>query len=144
MTGGGGPITPAPQANSATPAPLPSAFAQTNTFTFAAAPSNNYADPNAPPQIFFIQVQPTLVKNGRPVTLSAITTTNVTSLSFGPSSTATQFTLASIGPGKWQSTFNFSTNGLADLVGNATETLTAATALGASAKQSIPFTVVPH
>jgi type II secretory pathway component GspD/PulD (secretin) len=55
---------PSPAATAAAPAALPTAFGQTNTFTYGAAPSNNFADANAPPQIFYIQAQPTVVKDG--------------------------------------------------------------------------------
>ena len=48
-----------------TPAPLPSAFSQTNVYTFGQAPQNNYAAPNAAPQIFYVQVSPSVVKNGQ-------------------------------------------------------------------------------
>ena len=130
-------------APSPTPQALPSAFSQTNTHTFGAAPENNYAGPNQPPQIFFVQIQPTVVRNGQSVTLSAITTTNVTSLSFGPTPTLPQISLASVGPGKWQATFNFSLAGLTSSSGNVTEVLTATTSNGATSHQTIPMSISP-
>jgi type II secretory pathway component GspD/PulD (secretin) len=133
---------PTPGPASPSPGPLPSAFAATNTFTFGNAPENNYADPNQPPQIFFVQVQPTVVKNGQTVTLSAITSTNVSSLAFGPSVSSTLVTLSSISPGKWQSTITFSNSGLASTTGNVNETLTAKTALGQSTSLKIPFSLL--
>ena len=123
------------------PAPLPSAFAQTNVYTFGSPPPSNYADPNQPPQISYVQVQPSVVKNGQAVTISAITTTNVVSLAFGPSSMQTQTTLATIGAGKWQSTFNFNAP-LQSANGTVTMTLTATTAQGANVSLRIPFTLL--
>ena len=125
----------------ANPAPLPSAFEQTNTFTFGSAPSNNYASASSAPQIYFVQVQPTVVKNGQPITIAAITTTNVSALSFGPSPTSPQTTLGSVAPGKWQSTFNFSAASLPTISGNVVLTLTATTTLGANTTVKIPFTI---
>ncbi len=133
---------PTPTTSGPTPGPLPSAFAQTNTFTFGTSPANNYADQSQPPQIFFVQVQPTVIKNGQPVTIAAITTTNVATLSFGPSVTTSSESLGSIGPGKWQATFNFSTAGLPSVSGNVNMMLTATTTLGASVTVRLPFSLV--
>jgi len=133
---------PTPIAAVSSPAPLPTAFGQTNTFTYGAAPANNFADANAPPQIFYVQVQPTVVKDGQPVTISVITTTNVATLTFGPSTGSTQVSLGSIGSGKWQSTFNFSAASVQSVSGNVNEMLTAATASGAVTSLRIPLTLL--
>jgi type II secretory pathway component GspD/PulD (secretin) len=135
--------TPRPAAApSATPQPLPTAFNQTNVYTYGQAPQNNYADPQAPPQIFYVQVQPSVVRNGQSMTISAITTTNVARLTFGVSAMNTQVSLSKIGPGQWQSTFNFSNAGLPGQQGNVQMTLNAYTNLGAVASVPIPLSLV--
>ncbi len=137
--------TPAPSAQPPTasplpgPAPQPSAFAQTNVYTFGSAPANNYADASQPPQIFFAQVQPSVVKNGQPMSIAAITTTNVSNLSFGVSADSAQVSLGNAGAGKWQSTFNFSTAGIASTKGNISMVLTATTPIGARTSINIPL-----
>jgi len=74
-----GPVlnTPPP---SPTPMPIaqPSAFADANIFEYGQAPQNAYAGPSDTPQIFYARFGPTLVKNGTPITVQVITTTNVT------------------------------------------------------------------
>jgi type II secretory pathway component GspD/PulD (secretin) len=127
---------------SGAPQALPTAFGQTNTFTFGSAPPNNYADPQSPPQIFYAQVQPTVVKSGQSMTIAAITTTNVTRLTFGATAISPQISLASIGPGKWQSTFNFSTAGITTTQGNISLSLNAYTSLGATTAIQIPLSLV--
>jgi len=137
-----GSATPIAGASAKTPQPVPSAFGQTNVFTFGAAPANNYADPSQPPQIFFVQAQPTVIRNGQSLTISAITTTNVATLEFGASPVATQASLARIGAGQWQSTFNFSVAGLPANAGNVSLVLIATTNLGATTTVKIPFSVL--
>jgi hypothetical protein len=132
----GGPVS------SAAPQALPSAFNQTNTYTYGSAPPNNYADPQSPPQIFYAQVQPTVVKNGQSITISAITTTNVNRLTFGASAISPQISLANIGPGKWQSVFNFSTAGIMTAQGSVMLSLNAYTNLGATTAIQIPLSLV--
>lgn len=134
---------PQPEASAtAEPQPLPTAFNQTNQFTYGTAPSNNYADPQAPPQIFYAQVQPTVVRNGQQMTISVITTTNVSRLTFGPTPTNSQVQLSKIGPGKWQSSFNFSTSGITVTQGNIQFTLAGYTDLGAIATIAVPLSLV--
>jgi type II secretory pathway component GspD/PulD (secretin) len=137
-----GSATPIAGASAKTPQPVPSAFGQTNVFTYGAAPANNYVDPSQPPQIFFVQAQPTVIRNGQPLTISAITSTNVTTLSFGASQVASQASLSRIGAGQWQSTFNFSTSGLPANSGNVSLVLVATTNLGGTATVRIPFSVI--
>lgn len=125
-----------------TPAPLPSAFSQTNVYTFGQAPQNNYAAPNAAPQIFYVQVSPSVVKNGQTMTIAAITTTNVAHLSFGPNSLLPMTSLQSIGPGQWQGTFPFSAAGLPIGQSSVTLSLTATTGMGTSVALPIPLSLV--
>jgi|SRR5579883_1185949 len=131
-----------PSPNGPTPAPLPSAFSQTNVYTFGQAPQNNYAAPNAAPQIFFVQVAPSVVKNGDPMTIAAITTTNVAQLRFGPNSLLPMASLQSVGPGQWQGTFPFSSAGLPIGQASVTLTLTATTSMGASVALPIPLSLL--
>lgn len=131
-----------PSPGAMTPVPLPTAFAQTNVYTFGAAPTNNYAAQNAPPQIFYAQVTPSVVREGQPMRISVITTTNVAKLIFGPSGILPLTTLASVGPGQWQSSFTFSSAGLPVGQGNATLMLTATNGLGASVSLPVPISLV--
>lgn len=142
----GGTATPKPPPSASPvgpiPAPLPSAFSQTNVYTFGQAPQNNYAAPNAPPQIFYAQVSPSVVKNGQTMTVSAITTTNVVQLSFGPNAVLPMASLQSIGPGQWQGTFPFSSAGLAIGQAAVTLTLTATTGIGGTVSLPIPLSLL--
>jgi general secretion pathway protein D len=134
--------SPLPTGNSVpTPLPLPSAFGQTNVYTFGSAPSNNFAAANQPPQIFFVQLQPSVVKDGQQITISAITTTNVSKLTLGTNSLLPMATLQSVGSGQWQSTFTFSAASFPNAT-NATLILTATTGLGAQVKLPVPISVV--
>lgn len=125
-----------------TPAPLPSAFSQTNIYTFGQAPQNNYAASNAPPQIFYVQVSPSVVRNGQEMTIAAITTTNVAQLTFGPNALLPITSLQSIGPGKWQGTFAFSAAGLPIGQAAVNLTLTATTTMGGSVALPIPLSLL--
>ena len=130
-----------PSANAASPGPLPTAFSQTNVYTYGQAPQNNYATANSAPQIFYVQVSPSVVKNGQQMTISAITTTNVSKLAFGPNAIVPISNLQSIGPGQWQSTFNFSTAGSPMSQGSVTMSLTATTGIGATVSLPIPLSI---
>ncbi len=125
-----------------TPAPLPSAFSQTNVYTFGQAPQNNYAATNAAPQIFYVQVSPSVVKNGQSMVISAITTTNVAQLTFGPNSLLPMATLQSIGAGQWQGSFPFSAAGLPIGQASVSLTLTATTSMGGSVALPIPLSLL--
>jgi type II secretory pathway component GspD/PulD (secretin) len=138
-----GSATPIAGASAKTPLPVPSAFGATNVFTFGKAPANNYVDPSQPPQIFFVQAQPSVIRDGQALTISAITSTNVSSLTFGVSQASSQASLARIGAGQWQSTFNFSVAGLPVSSGNVTLLLVATTQQGGTATVRIPFSVLP-
>jgi general secretion pathway protein D len=124
------------------PAPLPSAFSQTNVYTFGQAPQNNYAAANAAPQIFYVQVSPSVVKNGQSMVISAITTTNVVQLTFGPNSLLPMATLQSIGAGQWQGSFPFSAAGLPIGQASVSLTLTATTSMGGSVALPIPLSLL--
>lgn len=134
--------TATPRSATETPNPLPSAFSQTDAYTYGSAPQNNYATPQQPPQIYYVQVQPTVVANGQNMVISAITSTNVSRLTFGQSALDPQVSLSRIGPGKWRATFTFSSAGVTALQGNVQMSLNAYTPLGATAALPIPLSLV--
>ncbi len=123
-----------------TPVPMPSAFAQANVFTFGSPPPNNFAGPGDAVQIFYASLSPTIVSYGTPVTLNAITTSNVNALTL--SYNGVQTSIAQSGAGQWSATFPFTLVGLP--VPNATIqlTLTASKSDGTSAVIPIPVSVV--
>jgi hypothetical protein len=138
--------TPAPfpsPTSTGSPSPAPSAFAQTNTFVYGTAPANNYAAPGQPPQIFFVQASPTVVKAGQSIAISAITSTNVSTLSIGSSTTSIQQSLKQTGPGKWQGTISLDPATLQSTSGNVSELLKAMTSFGESTSLMIPLTLNP-
>ena len=124
-----------------TPAALPSAFSQTNVFTYGSPPPNNYADASQAPQLFFVQAKPTVVRVGQLVTISAVTTSNVSSLTFGSSAADNRQSLGAIGTGKWQGTVTVNPLGTALGSSNVTMFLTATTFSGATVSQQIPFSL---
>jgi type II secretory pathway component GspD/PulD (secretin) len=136
------PTPPGMPGASPSPAPLPSAFSQTNVYTYGQAPQNNFAQPNAAPQIFYVQVSPSVVRNGQTMTISAITSTNVAKLTFGPNAILPMATLQSVGAGQWSSSFSFSSAGLPIGQPNVTLTLTATTNLGGTVSLPIPLSLV--
>ena len=142
--GGVAQATPSAMASASgpTPAPLPTAFSQTNVYTFGQAPPNNFAAPNGAPQIFYVQVSPSVVKNGETMTVAAITTTNVARLSFGPNALLPMATLQSVGPGQWTGTFPFSAAGLPIGQANVTLTLTATTGMGSTVALPVPLSLL--
>jgi type II secretory pathway component GspD/PulD (secretin) len=137
------PPAPASQATAAAPPnPLPSAFAQTNIYTYGAPPSNNFASSSQPAQIFYVQVSPSVVRNGQQITISAITTTNVVALSFGQNKIVPMASLQSVNPGQWQGTFSFSAAGLPIGQPNVTLLLTATTSLGGTVSLPVPMSLI--
>ncbi|HKU66861.1 MAG TPA: secretin N-terminal domain-containing protein [Candidatus Baltobacteraceae bacterium] len=121
------------------PRPTPTAFGQMNVFTYGQAPQNNYAKPTDPVQIFYAQVSPTVVKDGAPITVSVITTTNVAHLTFGFGTLSTE--IKQTAPGQFQSTFPFSAAGIPYGSGQAQMVLKAVRADGAMATIAVPLTV---
>ena len=134
---------PATQATAGNPPnPLPSAFAQTNVYTYGSPPQTNFANASQPPQIFYVQVSPSVVKNGQQMTISAITSTNVAKLEFGPNKLVPMASLQSVNAGQWQSTFSFSAAGLPIGQPNVTLLLTATTGMGGTVTLPIPLSLV--
>ena len=124
-----------------TPVPLPSAFAATNVFTYGQPPSNNYAAPADPVQIFYATFAPTVLRNGAPVRFTAVTTTNVSRLTIGYQGFQTQ--IAQTAPGQWQSAYNFSAAGLTPGQTGVALTVTATRLDGGASSIQIPVSVVP-
>jgi hypothetical protein len=90
---------------SPSPLPQPTAFAQTNVFSFGTAPQSNFARPTGPVQIFYATLSPTVVSNGTPVRIAVVTTsnTNAVKLQIGAQTVG----LAQTAPGQWQAAFAF-------------------------------------
>lgn len=80
------------------------------TYSYGRRPPSNVAGPTDRPQIFYIEAVPTVVSNGTPVKLAAITTTNVTSVFASYGTITVNFNQVS--PGIWTSVFPFSTSAL--------------------------------
>jgi type II secretory pathway component GspD/PulD (secretin) len=133
---GSNPATPAP-GTSSSPAPLPSVFAQANTFIFGSPPPSNYAGPGDAPQIFYVSLTPTVFQPNSTVRVNAITTTNVQRLSI--TSGATSISLSPVGPGTWSGVFSANVLGLPPTSGSLRLSLVAARGDGQTA--SIPITV---
>ena len=124
-----------------TPASTPSAFAQTDTFTYGQAPQNNFAGPTDPVQIYYATLSPTILRGGTAVKIAAVTTTNVAKLTLGYGGFSTQ--IAQNSPGKFLSTFPFSAAGLPAPPATVSLTLTASRLDGSSASISIPVSLSP-
>jgi len=94
----------------ATPGAVPTAFAQVNVFTYGQAPQNNFAKPTDPVQIYYVQVSPTVLKSGTSISVSAITSSNVSKVTLGYGT----FThdIAETGAGQFQATYNFDATGI--------------------------------
>jgi hypothetical protein len=92
------------------PLPTPTAFALTNVYTYGAAPASTYAGSGDPLIIFYVTLSPTVAKQGTTVVISAVTTSNATKVTFGTTTAAVSLT--SLGNGKWQASFPFSSVGI--------------------------------
>ena len=126
----------------ASPTPLaqPTAFAQTNVFTFGTAPQSNFARPTDPVQIFYATLAPTVVSNRTPVRLAVVTTSNANSVKLQIGTQA--INLAQTAPGQWQAAFAFPLG--AAPVGQSAMTLSliASRSDGSSATIPIPINIV--
>lgn len=131
-------VTPVPAVLS-TPEPLPSAFSQTNVFTFGTPPSNNYAAPADGVQIYYATLSPTVLSYGTAVTVNVITSSNVAQITLSYNGVST--TLRETGPGQWSSTFPFTLVGMPASPGNVILSLTASKADGTSASIPIPVSI---
>ncbi|MHB8141418.1 MAG: secretin N-terminal domain-containing protein [Vulcanimicrobiaceae bacterium] len=133
-------FTPVPSA-SPEPVPTPTAFVNANVFTYGSAPVNAYARSSAPPQIFYVRFDPTILRSGVPVQISVLTTTNVQRVTVGYPGYLT--TLSQVGPGKWQAAYSFNAAGLSSAQNNTLLTLSAYRADGVAASVQIPVSLAP-
>jgi type II secretory pathway component GspD/PulD (secretin) len=122
------------------PLPEPTAFAQANVYVFGQAPQNTFASPTDAAQIFYARFSPTLLRSGIPVTVQAITTTNVTRVTIGTPGFTTS--LASVAPSKWQATYTFNALGLPPGQNNAQLSLTAYRDDGTNVSIQIPVSLL--
>jgi hypothetical protein len=142
LAGAGPTGRPSGAAGSPKPGPTPSAFAQANVFTYGAAPQNTFALPGDPPKIFYINLSPTVMKNNVPFTISAITTTNISSLQLQTNNGAT--TLAhSGGAGFWQSTVVFTAGNIPPDTNQLNFLLIASKDDGTTQRINIPVSYAP-
>ena len=85
-------------------------FRQLKRFRIRAAPQNNFAQPQDPVQIYYARLSPTVMDTATTVIVDAITTSNVTRVQIGTSTSA--LALVQVAPGKWQGTFQAGRFGL--------------------------------
>jgi len=121
------------------PLPVPTAFAQTNVFTFGAAPQSNFARPTDPVQIFYATLSPTVVSNGTPVRVAVVTTSNASAVKL-QAGTQT-ISLAQTGAGQWQGVFAFPLGAVPVGQSALTLSLVASRSDGTSATIPIPINV---
>jgi type II secretory pathway component GspD/PulD (secretin) len=131
--GGGSPVS----APSITPAPAPSAFVQTNVFTFGAAPQSNFAKPTDPVQIFYATLSPTVVASGTSVRVAAVTTSNANTVKLVIGSQT--FVLAQTARGQWQAGFPFPASAVPTGQTAFTASLVVSRADGTTSTVSIPL-----
>jgi type II secretory pathway component GspD/PulD (secretin) len=136
VPGAQGAVTPVP---SATPVAAPTAFAQTNVFTFGSAPQSNFAKPTDPVQIFYATLSPTVASSGTPVHVAAVTTTNANTVKLQIGSQT--IVLARTAPGQWQATFPFPLAAVAVGQSGVQLSLVASRADGTSATVPIPMNI---
>jgi type II secretory pathway component GspD/PulD (secretin) len=127
-------------ASSASPQPTPAAFAQTNVFTYGKVPTNTYAGPSDPVQIFYATLTPTVLHNGDPIQINAITSINAAALTISYPGFATQ--VAKVAPGQWQTVYNFNSTALPPGQTQVELTLKAMSQSGQSATIQIPVSIV--
>jgi hypothetical protein len=128
-----------PPTRATSPAPGPTAFAQTNVFTFGSAPQTNFAQPTDPVQNFYATLSPTIVANGTSVQVSAITTSNVTAVKLMIGSQSIAF--GQRGVGQWQATFPFTTGAVSTASSPVLLSLQANRSDGTSATIPIPVNI---
>ena len=136
--------TPVPQAiaapsGSPTPLATPSALAQANVFTYGSPPPNTFAGPADAPQIFYVQLSPTVLTANATVRVSAVTTTNVQRVTIGAGNN--NVSLGSLGKGIWQGVFSASVLNVLPSATNVQLTLIAARNDGQTASIPIPVSM---
>jgi type II secretory pathway component GspD/PulD (secretin) len=119
------------------PAPAPTAFAQTNVFTFGSAPQSNFAKSTDPVQIFYATLSPTVVASGTSMHVAAVTTSNANTVKLLIGSQT--FVLAQTARGQWQAAFPFPTGAVPTGQTAFTASLIASRADGTTSTVSIPL-----
>ncbi len=106
---------------------------------FGKRPDNNIAGPNDPPMIFYAAIGPSTVVNRTNVSITAITTTNISNLTanFGSQSVS----MGQIRPGEWQALFPFSLSAVPVGATQVPVMLTASRQDGAMTTISLPLGV---
>lgn len=99
------PITSLTPAATPTGTPLAQPSGAPHTFTYGAPPANNTAGSGDPAQIYYVTLTPTQLAYGQPVTVTAITSTNVSQLSLAYNGVT--LSLSQSEPGQWQATLPF-------------------------------------
>ena len=79
-------------------------------FVYGSPPPNTYAPSGAAAQIYYVQFSPTLLRNGMPVQVSVVTSSNVRKVEIGYPGYMT--TLSQVAPSKWQASYNFNASGM--------------------------------
>jgi type II secretory pathway component GspD/PulD (secretin) len=119
----------------------PSAKLVGGLVVYGKRPASNIAGPNDPPVVYYAALGPSTVTNRTNVSITAITSTNVTNLtaSYGSQS----ISMGQIRPGEWQALFPFSTSAIS-AVGAAQVpiTLTASRQDGAASSIVLPVGLV--
>jgi Flp pilus assembly secretin CpaC len=124
---------------SASPVSTPSAFAQANVYVYGSPPPSTYAGPNDAPQIFFAQLQPTVLTANTTVRVSVITTTNVQKVTIGTA--GSRIGLSPLGSGTWQGVFPANTLQLPPTATTVQLSLIAARGDGQSASIQLPVSL---
>lgn len=125
-----------------TPTPAPQAGVQGDVFTYGSRPSSNYASDMDPVQILYATLTPVSLSYGTAMQISAVTSSNATSLALRYDGLSTS--IQSTGPGQWQSSFPFTFAGNNPKPGPITLVLTASNNAGLSASIPITVSVVPR
>lgn len=124
-----------------TPSAAPTAASLTyaNTFVYGAPPNSNLAGATDPAQIYYVYFTPTQLTYGQPITITAITSSNIAQLSL--SYNGVSLSLPQSEPGQWQATLPFTLIGTPSPTGSISLSLIAAKADGTQTSISIPVTV---
>ncbi len=124
---------------STAPVPTPQPLGEPNTFTYGAPPSSTSTTTGDGVQIYYAKLMPTLLIYGQPVTVTAITSSNVARVSLSYNGVSLSVTRS--GPGQWQATVPFTLIGNPPPSGTISLSLTATKGDGTQAVIAIPVTV---
>jgi hypothetical protein len=130
-------VTTPPPVAKGRPVPTPSAFANANRFTYGAPPQSTFSAPSDAPQIFYVSFAPTVVSNGTPITLSAITTSNITKLVL--TDPGISVSMNQTQPGFWTGSFKFDPVGIPLGTGRLALMLVGTKLDGSTSQVSIPI-----